>query len=383
MKICLIIDSFDRVRFFEKFSDVFKSHEVYYISHLRKLNIDGFSEQFSKVTGSVDPKFLSNLDIESSLEYCLNKKSVATKRYAYGLDLAINIINELDIDLFVYWNGAQAFSKGVYQASKLNGVKNLFFELSNIPNRIFVDGQGVNKNSSIYNEVEKLSRVSYSKHEREDFENSYTRYLSGLDEPPQKNIKTSNLAYFSQLIHNPMEFINLNNLNKLLRKLQRGNVENTIESTTLPDSYTFVPLQVSEDTQLLMNSSVNNEDLLAILAKDKSRNFVFKIHPCELPFYRKVIYDFISKYDHFYLSSLNTYSLICNSNDVITINSTVGLEAIFLGKETRFYGESLYSKLNRELLFSYALGCLVDDVNYFDNEKLTQEKFNELISYAN
>ena len=85
----------------------------------------------------------------------------------------------------------------------------------------------------------------------------------------------------------------------------------------------------------------------------------------------------------FILTKENTVSLIKNSELVITINSTVGLETLALNKSLLVLGRALYAGFDQEKLKKYIHHYLVDEIDFFDGCKIQPSKVDELLSYAN
>lgn len=55
------------------------------------------------------------------------------------------------------------------------------------------------------------------------------------------------------------------------------------------------------------------------------------------------------------------------SSKVVTINSTVGLEALILDKEVEVLGRAVYSHFDHERLKAYVCRYLIN-IDYFDDE---------------
>ncbi len=62
--------------------------------------------------------------------------------------------------------------------------------------------------------------------------------------------------------------------------------------------------------------------------------------------------------------SYNTFQLIQNANSVITINSSVGLEALILEKNVKFLSKTFFDKLTNEFLVNYIINYLID-IDFF------------------
>jgi capsular polysaccharide export protein len=111
---------------------------------------------------------------------------------------------------------------------------------------------------------------------------------------------------------------------------------------SLPKRYIFVPLQVNTDTQILIHSDF--KDMQEFITKvendfysiDSDIGLVFKIHPMEKGI---VEYKFDSRS---IIVDSDTNELVKNSECVVTINSTVGFEAIREYKKVLVLGEAFF-----------------------------------------
>ncbi len=123
----------------------------------------------------------------------------------------------------------------------------------------------------------------------------------------------------------------------------------------LKDKYYFVPLQVFNDSQIRFFSPYKDikdfiEEVLISFAKYGLNDtyLIFKHHPLDIGFrcYRKLI-DEISKELKireriFYFKTGDIKAFIENSLGVITVNSTVGVTALLMGKPVKVMGEAIY-----------------------------------------
>lgn len=127
-------------------------------------------------------------------------------------------------------------------------------------------------------------------------------------------------------------------------KLRDGNVAAAADD--LPERYIFVPFQVPSDMQILalspwIGSMVQLYGEIAALAEAfPDRRFVIKEHPS----FPLSIQDVVSSHSHIrFANSANTRELIEGADAVITVNSTVGLEALTLAKKVVTLGEAHYN----------------------------------------
>lgn len=127
-------------------------------------------------------------------------------------------------------------------------------------------------------------------------------------------------------------------------KLKDGTPKN--ENDTLPESYIFVPFQVPSDMQILALSPwiadmkhLYNE-VLALAKKFENRHFVIKEHPS----FPLSVQGNVEKHPRIHFCNHGvTRELIEGSDAVLTVNSTVGLEALTLGKKVITLGDAHYA----------------------------------------
>ena len=111
---------------------------------------------------------------------------------------------------------------------------------------------------------------------------------------------------------------------------------------TLPEKYIFIPLQVNTDTQILIHSDFKDMQEFITLVENSfyslnsDLKLVFKIHPME-----KGIVNYTFDNRSIIVES-DTNELIKKSEFVITINSTVGFEAIQQKKKVMVLGEAFF-----------------------------------------
>jgi capsular polysaccharide export protein len=127
-------------------------------------------------------------------------------------------------------------------------------------------------------------------------------------------------------------------------KLRDGNAPATADN--LPDSYIFVPFQVPSDMQILalspwIGSMTQLHDEIAALAEAfPDRHFVIKEHPS----FPLSIQEVVRPHSRIHFANGgNTRALIEGAEAVVTVNSTVGLEALTLGKKVITLGQAHYN----------------------------------------
>lgn len=216
----------------------------------------------------------------------------------------LNLLNKENPNIVILWNGNKLPNQTVALAAKMSQVKLYFYENGLLPNTTSLDPQGVNEASSV-----------------------------SRDPGFYFNEKIETLPIFE-----PPELI----AREQHKKRQKGNV------IDLPERYIFVPFQVPHDTQVVCFSpwidsmeSLYDEVMLAVnQLGDPTLKIIFKEHP-----------SWHKHFDGLYQKDMNaifanhndTEQLISGAEAVITINSTVGLEALQLGKKVITLGEACYN----------------------------------------
>ena len=243
---------------------------------------------------------------------------------------------------------------------------------------MFVDNCGTNANASIFFNPDLLDNES-SVEEAEYLKwlGKYLQIKENEKLPGQaKKIRSIYWGYFLDLLgfyllRIPREE-NTSVKKKLLQKLSLRLNKIVYDPDFLPTDYYFFPLQVTHDSQLLIHSNLSNE--LGIIEAHQiavEENFILlvKIHPAENdPWQIKKILELRRKLK-FKLVTGNTFGLVEKAKKIITINSTVGLEALILKKPVLFLGKTYYSHLDCERLKKYLLRYLIE-LDYFGKDSV-------------
>ena len=201
-------------------------------------------------------------------------------------------------DGLVLMNGAHYKQQVVLAYAKEQGVQPLYIELGCLPDTTAIDGCGVNYNGAVPREA--------------DFYRSY--------QP-------------SQVVDSA-----------LVRRPPRKPVG---EPVSVTGNYIFVPFQVYDDTQILQHSPwVDSMDSLYHLLErcapllDEGWRFVVKEHPSA----RKTYEHLHDRHSQIFFANANdTQELIEGAQLVITINSTVGIESLLLGRPVLTLGNAFYN----------------------------------------
>jgi len=199
----------------------------------------------------------------------------------------------------IMWNGSHRYCQLLRSVLPV-GCRTFFFENGLLPNTTTLDPQGVNFHNSVPREAE-----------------FYRRYQAPAD------------AATAQTTLVP-------------RKPRSTGVE-PIE---LPEHFVFIPFQDDRDTQVrLFSPWVGNMcELFALgerLAAETGMIVVFKEHPSSRESYPQLHQRCHERL--LFANGNSTQELIQSSEFVITLNSTVGLESLLLGKPVLTLGQAFFN----------------------------------------
>jgi capsular polysaccharide export protein len=110
------------------------------------------------------------------------------------------------------------------------------------------------------------------------------------------------------------------------------------------ENFIFIPLQVNYDSQIIyfspwIKSMFELIEIVKDIAKKSDLKFVFKAHPSD----RVSDYSKIKLSKNIYFATNPTSELIKKAKAVITINSSVGIEALLFKKKVITLGEAFYN----------------------------------------
>lgn len=213
------------------------------------------------------------------------------------LSSAIRIFNP---DMVVFWNGKKFHQAIGVEVAKHYGKRTLFFENGLLPGTTQMDFCGVNASNSV------------------------PRYA----------------AFYEKIEIDDRIKLPENLIQRSSKKVQR-----TFEET-LPDHYIFVPFQVAYDTQIIQHSPwIKDMETLFLLLKEITEKtgvtFVLKEHPSDRVSDYTMLHRQVT--DKIRFSSLHTQALIENADAVLTINSSVAVESLLLGKRVIVLGEAFFA----------------------------------------
>ncbi len=207
----------------------------------------------------------------------------------------------------VCWNGLNGTRRVFMRGAKAAGARSLFFELGPFPNRITVDPQGVN------------------------FENSLPResapYLNWFEEAENKDWR---------------------HVRGKIKQRQGTQIKETGETPPLTDPFIFAALQTPGDSQLRLFGGVYKTveafiEGLEEAAQNLPEGWHLRVkeHPSAPQSFAEKIRA--ARSNRVYLDNANdTFVQVAASKAVVTVNSSVGLEAMFYDKPVVACGQCFW-----------------------------------------
>lgn len=295
------------------------------------------------------------------------QQDFACKVYSSYLGQVPNRLAQFDV--FLIWNGQQLLDKSIIDVFP---DKCVYMELSNLPNKIFVDKLGVNAMSSLFFHPDVLDKEEPVEDEfHHQWVGEYEQYK--MAPPPQSKVSKFQLycRAINMLVTSCSSIAGIKNLRYRMKKITPEPVDFSqfhLKNADLDAAFVFCPLQVSSDTQLLIHSDFNNKDIIReamTIAQNKGLALYVKFHPAErnLAEVKEIVE--MSQAQGFTLVANNTNDLLRQCREVVVNNSTVGLEAMIYGKPTHVFGRALYKSFDNERLKKYIHRYLVSGIDYF------------------
>ncbi len=244
------------------------------------------------------------------------------------IDKFIDIFNTNDIDTIISWNPVLSFRKIPIILAKQKGIKTIVLDYSAFKGRLIKDEEDVSVYSKFYR----------------DYVNYY-RYLK---------INDSQIIEVNNFIENYK--------NNKITRISDIDCNNLIDIK----NFSLVILQVQNDANILyyQNQIINNNTILKYLKENSDKKFLIRNHPLTEN------KDEVKKYFYNYgfIDDFKMHNLLDNCSEVITINSSVGIEALCYNKPVIALGNAVYNKVinNKHFLWYYLnkFTIKIEDINY-------------------
>lgn len=229
------------------------------------------------------------------------------------------LLSKNDCDCLIVWSGFSTKQKAMIEVARKKKIPIIFCENGPLPHTMQVDSKGVN-------------------------------YLGSISEVTDETIRKIEIdnAKLDVLKKTPL----------IVREVSKAKQQkkNLSLSAELPAEFVFIPFQVHNDSQVLLFSSwiPNMEKLLEVvwtavegynLEQEEKLQIVVKEHPSDQG---KINYDVLRESwalkGVIFANDHSTQELIDQAEVIVTINSSVGMEALLRNKPVIALGESFYCR---------------------------------------
>ena len=396
MKKILVVTTFNNhFRFFYRLSQTLKSldFEAHFITN--KLSILKDAENLRVKINLLDKSDVSKtkVNVYDSFEVAAGFLTPDKAEKIVGAVWAKleQLFDENKYDYLFLWGGVRLIELTATEFAKHKNLQTIFFELGNFPNKIFVDPQGTNARALLADNPNILSKLDYDLKKYKQWAEKYISDSLRLHSVPQsksavnveynKNLNDFIGFKFRKLVQTEPILTKEKMIGKYLRRVLKINYDKISLANT---QYIFYPMQVNKDAQLILNSEIGNLEALRIasdLARESGVKLLVKPHPGEVEFgFIKKVNTLKEKLGFAFVNN-NTIELIKSAQEVITINSTVGLQAKIAGKKVKCLGKAFYQVFNENMLAAYLQSYLVD-ADFWGENKIPIDSAKEIISRA-
>lgn len=325
--------------------DVFNSFNI----KSKRLSIDSYSEyKYNEYTKFSQEELYDIIEFNHKLSFLTIKKDIK-KQLLHTVLTCLEKLREYDekynFDLFIFF-GNSTYSN-IIRAYCLKNNKR-FFNMENgyfRPYTLMFDPKGVNYESSIPRDPNFYTNIQVDKNRLSQF----------LYKPEKAEINRDETWEYREKFYKHYDI----DVKKLERNNKGAQNTKTDEDTSLYDNeYIYVPFQLETDSQIIKHSKRIKtmkqlvENCSKALKKynetnNKNLKMIFKTHPLyrsEIEIIDIIGINEICEKDPnlIFLTEGNNSKLLDHAKAVITINSTVGLEALIRHKPVITLGDAFY-----------------------------------------
>jgi capsular polysaccharide export protein len=272
--------------------------------------------------------------------------SARTREYR-GVEASVRrFLEDHGADGVFLWNGSGLAAGIAAQIARRNGIPVAFGENGYLPGTMQLDPRGVNAAASFgpaSTSLEQILACRWTASQDATLEDLLERYRAGQGYSPgatrPRRLKASPVAYLHQALLDISRDGRTRRMNRLIPQ----------RTPPLPERFLFFPLQVRQDSQLTVHSPLYGprldeaiSDLAAALTEVAPEvRLVIKLHPADR---RKTDYDpLIRRLPNIvWIGAGDVRDVLREAQAVVTINSTVGVEALIFGKPVVVLGDAVY-----------------------------------------
>ncbi len=293
-------------------------------------------------------------------------------------------------DIIVNFNGNTMMGEVVRLYASENKVKTLFIEIGNFPGKLFADPLGCNASARLFSAHERI--LASLEYDMSAFQSWKKHYLGGCSAgkkvPQAEALRSSYLERKRYQLYDRYGRLFMGAV-----KTHRSTVRirlpikasGFLTYTPLPERFYIMPLQVADDTQLLIHARMTNLQAVQIAhhhATSAGAPLIVTPHPADM---ESEHFKHVAQYCHdnqIILSAHPTFTCLQKAEHVITINSTVGLQAQLLGKPVTYLGKSFFPLLERDTSIAKYIQHYLLDIDPFSTEPIAIHQLQRLLTRA-
>ncbi len=295
-----------------------------------------------------------------------------------------DFISQNGINLIIVWNGQDHVGRVLTEIAKQKNIKTIYMENGYFANTLQADTRGVNLSATnrdyVFPQIESLAGqpVSVPSVEKE-LDLLSLAPLSKLDQMRNFLSRILDSSFYSK-------YPELRGSSWFKKSaLEKARASIPMDQIQIPEKFAFIPLQVHDDTQILINSPLFKDPkqflrhcYQQIRATLGDLPIVVKEHPEDM-----LSYDYEDIRTEFpdiiWLRKFDINYLLDNASFILVINSSVGLQAIAKYKPVIVYGDSIYSR-NEICSFITDLSQSADAIR-FAMQPVRQDRLNNINTY--
>ncbi|WP_257285718.1 hypothetical protein [Endozoicomonas sp. SESOKO1] len=312
----------------------------------------------------------------------------AQKAYSNTIHTLSDIIRVSDY-IFMIPSGRHVHHIAATDFAIRHSIKRIYINYSNFPGYTFFDSEGTDALSSIYKNPDKIDRLFPEHINIKDTFKKFSSLKTNQKNIPQADSGHSIIKRYAFIFDSIIQATTgVIGDRRTSFRIKRSDdfLSINYDQIDLKSAFIFFPMQVSTDQQVLVNYEGGGvvcaiKEALSYADKNKCMLYV-REHPAEgdKNKIRTALESLRKDNERLKIVNNSVADLIKNAHEVITINSTIGLECRINYKKITFLGKSFYEKATNEQLAKYLSNYLIP-VDYHA-PSITEEAVLKILRFA-
>jgi len=364
-------------------SPVFYSTKTKVRSKLEQLGRHMFPERKRAISPQPIPQLIFDAVVNGKLRVSISDSRRQQAQASYHFTALERLFQECRIDAIFVWNGSGLAASIAICLARKHGKKIIFGENGYFPHTIQIDSEGVNFKSSVTKVVSRrYDKIAMDPDKVLQLKTLISEYKANRVTEYQKPTRQVKASVWSHIVNDIQTF----NWRRTFRPRNFNNAFSD-QPENLPEKYVLLPFQVVADSQVILYSPLVGNDMEKFLSCCHSalrkvapdHKLVVKLHPADL---RKVNYNCLKKKypDVIWVKNCSIKKLLESANAVVTINSTVGLEALIYYKPIIALGLNFYN-VDGVIRHPENLEQLPEQLHRALTEPVNKDKIDRLLYY--